>query len=195
MLWGIIITVCVANCCRACFALIMKPNLTLLREKITLKMTTERADAVVVGSGPAGLTTAIMLARRGTPKIRLYDQLPEPPASMNTSVWGTFRRERSYNVGLSGRGQQVLERLEALDGVKKASMPMKVAKVWTPETPVDMPIERNLVRDRYQTICLERDRLSSCLLEDIRQKYSDQIELKFSSRCVGVCWAQLWRRG
>jgi len=55
---------------------------------------------------PAGLTAAIMLARRGY-NVNIYDRLeePTPPDSME---WGKSLGERNYNIGLNGRGQKVL---------------------------------------------------------------------------------------
>jgi len=147
----------------------------------------ERANAVVIGSGPAGLATAIMLAKRGTTNIRLFDQLPEPPSSTDEK-WGRFDSARSYNIGLSGRGQKVLKALGALPIIEQASSEMRLSLTWSPETPINSPSTRDLRRPLYQTICLERDRLSACLVEEIRANYSDRISLDFDTQCTHIEW-------
>ena len=114
-------------------------------------------NIVIVGSGPSGLATAIMLAKKGISNIKLYDQLKEPSSS-DDSKWGDFETGRSYNIGLSGRGQKVLKSLDVLDRVINASSEMKLSKQWSADTPILQPIDRNLTRPNYQTICLERDR-------------------------------------
>lgn len=114
-------------------------------------------NIVIVGSGPSGLATAIMLAKKGISNIKLYDQLKEPSRS-DDSKWGDFETSRSYNIGLSGRGQKVLNSLGVLDRIVNASSEMKLSKQWSVDTPILQPIDRNLTRPNYQTICLERDR-------------------------------------
>ncbi|CAM9316923.1 unnamed protein product, partial [Sphacelaria rigidula] len=71
-------------------------------------------STAVVGGGPAGLATAIMLARRGYPRITVLERLEEPPPPASAE-WGN--PERSYNLGIGGRGQTALKKLGAADRV------------------------------------------------------------------------------
>lgn len=71
-------------------------------------------STAVVGGGPAGLATAIMLARRGYRHITVLERLEEPPAP-SSAEWGN--PERSYNLGIGGRGQMALKKLGAADRV------------------------------------------------------------------------------
>ncbi|KAJ1409962.1 hypothetical protein B484DRAFT_413897 [Ochromonadaceae sp. CCMP2298] len=148
----------------------------------------EEVDAVVVGSGPAGIATAIMLAQQGVRKIRLFDQLGEPARSDDLSVWGNFDSSRSYNIGLSGRGQTVLKELGALERVQRVSAQMETALTWTPESAIDKPSSRPLTRPTYPSICLERDRLTACLLEQAREAFPDRISVAFDAQCTAVSW-------
>ena len=59
-------------------------------------------QTVIVGSGPAGLATAIMLARAGVKGIKLYDQLNEPVAANDSDYWSNYAADRSYLIGLNG---------------------------------------------------------------------------------------------
>lgn len=148
----------------------------------------EEADVVVVGSGPAGIATAIMLAQQGVRHIRLFDQLGEPARSDDLSVWGNFDSSRSYNIGLSGRGQSALKELGALERVQRVSAEMKTALTWTPESAIDMPSSRPLTRPTYPSICLERDRLTACLLEQAREAFPDRITVAFDAQCTALAW-------
>jgi len=74
-----------------------------------------KSSPVVIGGGPTGLTSAIMLARRGYSNIKVLDRLAEPAHPDDTSIWGNFDRERSYNIGISGRGQNTLRQFGLMD--------------------------------------------------------------------------------
>ena len=63
---------------------------------------TVSCQTVIVGSGPAGLATAIMLARAGVKGIKLYDQLNEPVAANESAYWSNYAADRSYLIGLNG---------------------------------------------------------------------------------------------
>ena len=49
-------------------------------------------SSVVVGAGPAGLATAIMLSKRGWQNVQVIDRLPPPP-SLDDDVWSERRYE------------------------------------------------------------------------------------------------------
>ena len=61
----------------------------------------EAVSPVIIGGGPAGLTCAIMLARRGgVGNIRVFERLPGYPRSDDSALW---ENERSYIIGINGR--------------------------------------------------------------------------------------------
>jgi kynurenine 3-monooxygenase len=145
-------------------------------------------EVVVVGSGPIGLATAIMLARRGVRQIQIFDQLPEPPRPDDKNFWGSFRSERSYNIGLSGRGQRALTLLGVMPRVNKYVAPLYGAVFWTPSTPPDKPSVESITGRRYRTACIERDRLVGSLLEEVRENYSDRISVTFDTKLTKAHW-------
>ena len=64
-------------------------------------------SSVVVGAGPAGLATAIMLSKRGWQNVQVIDRLPPPP-SLDDEVWSDTAR--FYLIGIGGRGKPRLAR-------------------------------------------------------------------------------------
>ena len=159
--------------CNICdsFIVIFKENHVKLKP---LEMT-----IAIVGTGPAGLATAIMLARRGMNNITLFDQFAQPPKPDDKSVWGNFDMDRSYLIGLSGRGQIVLKDLDVLEKIKTYSTSLEGAIVWDPDTPVNEPKERDFSTRTYTTVCIERDRISSCLLQEVQEKYNSSIKVSY----------------
>lgn len=147
-------------------------------------------EVVVIGSGPVGLATAVMLAQQGVPSIKVFDQLNEPPKYDDSTFWGTFKSDRNYNLGLGGRGQTSLKKLGLFETVQSATARLHAAVLWDPKTPPEKPKVTNL-HNRYQTLCIERDRLAGCILHDIERKYSDQIKVQFNTRCNSVSWRNI----
>lgn len=66
----------------------------------------------IVGGGPAGLLTAIMLAKMGYSGIEVFEKR-EKPAAPSDKIWSDVDSpefKRSYNIGIGGRGQRVLSK-------------------------------------------------------------------------------------
>ncbi len=102
------------------------------------------ARTVVVGAGPAGMATAIMLARRGWKNIVLYDRLPRVPQSEDPRFWE--RNERAYNIGLDLRGQNALRRLGCWDRIARCTADVTGRIDWVPGD--DEPRETNTTQTR-----------------------------------------------
>ena len=91
---------------------------------------------VIIGGGPAGLSTAIMLAKRGYKDIKVYERLPEYPRSNDVATW---QRLRSYVIGINGRGQNVLKWLGVMDRFDKLAVTVLGRKDWSPENNREEP--------------------------------------------------------
>lgn len=124
--------------------------------------------------------------------MQVYERLPEPPAPDDLSVWGDFEQasERLYMIGLNGRGQAVLRDLDVMDRIDTASSLVLGRLDWQPDSDPDQPKLTRYTTRTYKTRCIQRDRLASCLLQELREKYSHAVSVQFDARCVSAEWAR-----
>ena len=158
----------------------------ILSESHVEGISSNQEGAVIIGGGPAGLAAAIMLAKRGYENINVYEQSVELPKPNDLHNWGRFISDRSYILGLGGRGQKTLEFLGADERVKWYTKEVLGRIDWGPGAKA--PVQ-TIYKDRsYNTHCIERDRLSSCLLEEIKEKYPAQVNTHYGVKCQNVEW-------
>jgi len=143
---------------------------------------------IIIGSGPTGLATAIMLARRGYVGIQVFDKLPEP-APPGDSSYVSQLGERSYNIGLSGRGQRALKELDVMGTIENFSCDVVGRKDWAPGVAINEAKEMVYTGKSYTTKCIQRDRLSACLLMELRNKYSHAVQVRFDTNCDKIEFA------
>ena len=147
---------------------------------------------IIVGGGPAGLCTAIMLAKKGFSKIKVFDRLSEPPMPDDEKAWADMNAERSYNIGINGRGQRTLSALGVMSTIGLYSKSVIGRKDWAPESDINTPRETIYGSSKpYQTKCIQRDRLASCLLKHIRENYAERVSVTYNTECKGVEWIDL----
>lgn len=122
------------------------------------------AGTLIVGGGPAGLATAIALAKRGYKKVEVLDRLPPPPA-VDDTAWSDTAR--FYLIGIGGRGQNALRKIGAWDAIEPFTQPVAGRKDWAPGSGVDGGV-LTVRADRPPSNVIQRDRLVSCLLAESR---------------------------
>ena len=169
---------------------LLVPALLPTSLSLSLRMSS-KSNVVIIGSGPTGLAAAIMLARGGFTGIKVFDRLSQPPSPSDASVWANFVNPRSYNIGLSSRGQNALIELGVLNTIMKYTVDVVGRKDWSPETKIDEPIETVYTDRTYPTRVLQRDRLAGALLEEILDKYKDAVEVSFKTECESIQWLNL----
>ena len=142
----------------------------------------------IVGGGPAGLLTALMLAQRGYDKVDVWEQLERPPSPDDAVAWADS--ERSYNIGLNGRGQRALKRLNVMNRVAVHCVTVLGRLDWSPKSGAAKPTELIFQGKSYNTECIQRERLVATLLQEIEEKYGNKVKVHFETVCSGVEWVQ-----
>ncbi|QDZ17659.1 aromatic-ring hydroxylase-like [Chloropicon primus] len=142
------------------------------------------SNALVVGGGPAGLAAAIMLAQQGWSGVKVVDRLPPPPVASHPIY--SNAPERSYNLGVSGRGQKFLDSIGALGDVKRFSAENFGRMTWDEQGNSTVTLRPEIAEEIYQAICIQRDRLTAVLLEYC-ERY-EEIEVSHGVAVDSVTW-------
>lgn len=141
------------------------------------------SSTVIVGAGPAGLATAISLARRGWKNVQVIDRLPPPPALDDTETWGDTAR--FYLIGIGGRGSGALRSIGAWDAVEPYTQPVVGRKDWAPGAGVDGGVQ-TIRTDRPPTNVIARDRLVACLLKLATEELG--VQVRHEVDVTGIRW-------
>jgi 2-polyprenyl-6-methoxyphenol hydroxylase-like FAD-dependent oxidoreductase len=107
----------------------------------------------------------------------IYDRLPPPPPPSDLAYSADI--SKYYLLGLGHRGQKALRRFDVWKDVEQASVPVVGRKDWSPgKSREEDGVVRLSSEKLVETRVLARDKLVGTLLEVIKTRYSDVIELK-----------------
>ena len=118
--------------------------------------TTEHVPVVIVGAGPAGLATAVSLARNGVESL-LVERRPELSALPRATVLSTRSMELLRSWGLE---EEILERAVDVEWVGWQSETLASAPAGTP-FPVGYPTrDQSAVISPSAPACVAQDELA-----------------------------------
>lgn len=134
---------------------------------------------VIIGGGPAGLATAIALAKRGWQNITVLEKRPTPDY---------YEPDKSYSYQIDGRGQKLTDLLGLTSQLASQSVPntefyftliSKNGNRKTRKVPIVDP-------KRKTAYWLPRQSLIQLFSEEIVQNWSDSIRILFATECKEI---------
>jgi kynurenine 3-monooxygenase len=136
-------------------------------------------DVVIIGGGPAGMSTALILAKRGWDNITIVEKRPSADF---------YEPDKSFNYMIDGRGQKFTDLLDITEKLADISVPSTDFYV----TKIDAKGERKTVKlpivdpNRKPAYWLQRQDFVDLLYQEIKEKYDNKINIMFSSKCLEI---------
>ncbi|WP_414621869.1 FAD-dependent oxidoreductase [Calothrix sp. CCY 0018] len=136
-------------------------------------------QVLIVGGGPAGFATALMLAKRGWTNITVLEKRP-------TADY--YEPDKSFNYLIDGRGQKFTDYIGITEQLPKngvASTDFYLTKI-TPDgnrKTLKLPI---INPDRKPAYWITRKTFVNLLYQEIEKNWHDSITVIFNAKCVEI---------
>lgn len=136
-------------------------------------------NVLIVGGGPAGLATALMLAKRGWTNITLLEQ---------RATVDYYEPDKSFNYQIDGRGQKFTDFFGLTDQLSKISVPS--TEFYLTQIKPDGSCKTSKLPtvnpNRKTAYWLPRKAFVLLLYEEIVQNWQDNITILFNAKCVQI---------
>ena len=134
---------------------------------------------VIVGGGPAGLATALMLAKRGWTNITILEKRPSADY---------YEPDKSYSFSIDGRGQKIMEFLGLIEELAKMGVSRSVLCITQIESDGSRKTTQSPISDPNRKISyvLSRKAFLKFLSQEIEQKWGASIKVLFNTKCVEI---------
>ncbi|MER3434230.1 MAG: FAD-binding monooxygenase [Leptolyngbya sp. ERB_1_1] len=137
------------------------------------------SNVLIVGGGPTGFATALMLVQRGWTKITVLEQRGSAD---------DYEPDKSFNYLIDGRGQKLTDLLGLTDAVSKLGVPNTEFCITRIQANGKRKTSKLSIIDAKRKIAywLPRRAFIQLLYETIERHWKDQITVLFNTRCIAI---------
>lgn len=143
------------------------------------KTNSSQANVLIVGGGPAGLATALMLAKRGWTNITVLEK---------RAAADYYEPDKSYNYLIDGRGQKLTDLLGLTGQLSEISVPnteFYLTRIKPDGSRKTFKIP--LVDPNRQTAYwIPRKEFVLLLDQEIEQNWQEKISVLFNTKCIAI---------
>lgn len=150
-----------------------------IQSSITQQSSSSCRNVLVVGGGPTGLATALMLAKRGWTEITVL----EKRAAANY-----YEPDKSFNYLIDGRGQQFTDLLGLTEqlseiGVENTEFYLTRIQPDGSRKTIKVPLSSPSRKTPYW---LQRQSFVQLLYQEIQHHWSNHITVLFNTKCTAI---------
>jgi 2-polyprenyl-6-methoxyphenol hydroxylase-like FAD-dependent oxidoreductase len=136
-------------------------------------------NVLIVGGGPAGLATALMLAKRGWKNVTVLE---------NRAAADYYEPDKSFNYLIDGRGQKMTDFFGLTDQLSKISVPstefyLTRIKPNGSRKTLNLPV---VDPNRKTAYWIPRRAFVLLLYQEIEQNWQDCITVLFNTKCFQI---------
>lgn len=134
-------------------------------------------NVLIVGGGPAGLATALMLAKRGWTKITVLEK---------RVAADYYEPDKSYNYLIDGRGQKFTDLLGLTKQLPTIGVPMTELRLTRIQPSGNRKMIKRSLTDSKPAYWVSRKAFLQLLYQEIEQHWSNQITVLFNTQCIEI---------